>query len=538
MNRGNGLPKRDPKTTQAWLIGSGISSLAGAVHLIHDAGVPAANIHILDVHSHAGGGIKSCGDAKNGYVLYTGSLPYFHDRCVEHLLSLVPSADNPKQSLLDSIKELDRATSPKKSAPTRLIKHGDKGPECLYSKHLQIGPKYRMELIKLMLENERILGEKAIQDAFDEAFFKTNFWTLWATTFALQPWHSLVEFRRCLCKHLAEIERLNDVKALDRTKYTIYESVIMPIESYLKSQGVDFHFNAKVTNLQINPKEAQTTVSGIIIKDNGEQKTIEVRPEDLVMVTLGSTTSATERGSNDKAPAAPPQHSKEFLDDDWALWIDLMQASTDYGNPFNFHNNVDQSTLESFTVTLRDSDFMERYEKLTNNKPGTGALLSFSDSNWGLSISVPRQPVCSDQPSSVDVFWGYGLHPEKTGNFVHKPMCHCSGKEILTEVLSQLGMPVDDILANSITNPVLMPMATAPLMPRRHDYRPEVIPPQSRNLALVGQYVEIQDDTTLSMEYSVRGAQMAVFSAMKLNKHPPKIERHLLLSVFDLLGGA
>ena len=182
MNRGNGLPKRDPKTTQAWLIGSGISSLAGAVHPIHDAGVPAANIHILDVHSHAGGGIKSCGDAKNGYVLYTGSLPYFHDRCVEHLLSLVPSADNPKQSLLDSIKELDRATSPKKSAPTRLIKHGDKGPECLYSKHLQIGPKYRMELIKLMLENERILGEKAIQDAFDEAFFKTNFWTLWATT--------------------------------------------------------------------------------------------------------------------------------------------------------------------------------------------------------------------------------------------------------------------------------------------------------------------------------------------------------------------
>ncbi|GKZ37876.1 hypothetical protein AbraIFM66950_009704 [Aspergillus brasiliensis] len=538
MYGGNGNIKRDPKTTQAWLIGSGIASLAGAVHLIHDAGVPPANIHILDVHSHAGGGIKSCGDPENGYVLYTGSLPYFHDRCVEQLLSLVPNADDPKRSLLDSIKEFDRATSPKRAAPTRLIKHGDKGPECLPAKSLQIGPKYRMELIKLMLENERTLGDKAIQDAFDEAFFKTNFWTLWSTTFAMQPWHSLVEFKRCLCKHLAEIEHLNDVKALDRTKYTIYESVIMPIESYLRSEGVDFHFNAKVTNLQMNPKEALTTVSEIILKDNGEQKTIYVKPDDIVMVTLGSTTSATERGSNTNAPPAIPQHNKEFLDDDWALWVDLMQASMDYGNPFNFHNNVDQSTLETFTVTLRNSDFMDRYEKLTHNKPGTGALLSFADSNWGLSISVPRQPVCADQPSSVDVFWGYGLHPDKTGNFVHKPMCQCSGEEILTEVLSQLGMPVEDILPNSTTNPVLMPMATAPLMPRRHDYRPDVIPAQSRNLALVGQYVEIPEDTTLSMEYSVRGAQMAVFSAMKLNKHPPKIERHLLLSVFDLLGGA
>ena len=36
--------------------------------------------------------------------------------------------------------------------------------------------------------------------------------------------------------------------------------------------------------------------------------------------------------------------------------------------------------------------------------------------------------------------------------------------------------------------------------------RPKVIPEGSRNLALVGQYVEIERDVVFTVEYSVRGA--------------------------------
>jgi oleate hydratase len=46
---------RDPESTQAWLVGSGIASLAAAVHLIRDARVPGGNIHILDRHAQTGG---------------------------------------------------------------------------------------------------------------------------------------------------------------------------------------------------------------------------------------------------------------------------------------------------------------------------------------------------------------------------------------------------------------------------------------------------------------------------------------------------
>lgn len=174
--------RRDPEHTQAWLIGSGIASLTAAVHLICDAKVPATNIHILDLHSVSGGAIKNCGNAEDGYVLYTGCLPYFHDRCVEGLLSLVPAEKEPKISLLEHIRGDEKKESSQRQALTRLLKQGKNGPQRVDASHLQIGPRYRFELIKIMLDRESSIGVQRIDECFDEAFFKTNFWALWSTT--------------------------------------------------------------------------------------------------------------------------------------------------------------------------------------------------------------------------------------------------------------------------------------------------------------------------------------------------------------------
>jgi oleate hydratase len=529
--------QRNPDNTHAWLIGSGIASLSAAVHLIREARVPPSNIHIVDVHPSTGGGIRSCGNAENGYMLYTGCLPYFHDRCVEDFLSLVPSKQDPKASLLESIKDYDVLNRPQRTAITRLVKQGHNGPQRVDAGDLQIGPRYRMELIKVMLESEKTLGAARIDEFFDEQFFKTNFWSLWSTTFALQSWHSILELRRCLRKHLGDIEDLNNVRALDRTKYTIYESIIMPVTEYLKDQGVDFHFSSRVSRLEMDPDSQQTTVAKIVIQKEKEDKEVEVDPSDIIMVTLGSPNSGSQVGSNLEAPAHFPEKSDELIDNDWALWIDLMHKSPSFGDPKHFTQNPHHTAVESFTITLKNSDFLKQYEKATGDSAGTGALLSFTDSNWGLSISVPHQPLCANQPLDVVVIWGYGLHPDETGNFVSKPMCRCSGKEIATEVFSHLGFSLDDLLPRSNTIPCLMPLGTAPLLPRGPDHRPRVIPPQTKNLAVLGQYVEIAEDTTLNMEYSVRSAQMAVYSTMGLNKSPPKTRRHLLLNVLDLLGG-
>jgi oleate hydratase len=53
---------------------------------------------------------------------------------------------------------------------------------------------------RLALEPETLLDGSSIADQFDPAFFQTNFWFMWCTTFAFQPGHSAVEFKRYLVR--------------------------------------------------------------------------------------------------------------------------------------------------------------------------------------------------------------------------------------------------------------------------------------------------------------------------------------------------
>lgn len=356
--------------------------------------------------------------------------------------------------------------------------------------------------------------------------------------FSLRPSHSIIEFQRCLRKHLPDIHSLNNMRTLDRTRYNLYESIILPISTHLRSKGVNFHFNAKVVDIRFDmdgKSSEPTTITNIVLRENEEERIIYLNHNDFAIVTIGSPNSGHRLGNNSDPPPRPSVPN-DFNYEDWSLWIHLAQKSTKFGVPLNFNSHARESTLVTFTVTLYDSEFMHHYRVLTHDVPGSGALVSFPDSNWLISISVPHQPVCSNQPPNTHVIWGYGLRPEKTGNFVDKVMTKCTGSEILVELLSHLDFPIPSLLPKSITIPCLFPLATSALLPRYPKNRPEVIPPNTTNIALVGQFAEIPHDTTFNMEYSVRGAQTAVYQLMGLRKSPPKTKRSLLLDVFDLLA--
>jgi hypothetical protein len=77
-------------------------------------------------------------------------------------------------------------------------------------------------------------------------------------------------------------------------------------------------------------------------------------------------------------------------------------------------------------------DFLSPVRDFTGNVPGEGGLITFADSAWLASIVLPHQPHFIGQPEDVEVFWGYGLHVDKPGDFVKKPMSACTGREILT----------------------------------------------------------------------------------------------------------
>jgi oleate hydratase len=65
-------------------------------------------------------------------------------------------------------------------------------------------------------------------------------------------------------------------------------------------------------------------------------------------------------------------------------------------------------------------------------------------------------------------------------------------------------------------------------------------PDGSKNLAFVGQYCELPEDVVFTVEYSIRSAQMAVYSLLGLEREPPPVYKgqfnpRILLEAFVAL---
>ncbi|KAF2251873.1 67 kDa myosin-cross-reactive antigen family protein [Trematosphaeria pertusa] len=520
-------PHRDPEQTQAYLVGGGIGSLAAAVHLIQDAKVPAKNIHILEALPVMGGSMDGAGDPSSGYLIRGGRMLNSSYNCTYDLLERIPTLEDEEKTVMQEIKDFNAKKEHQTHSKARLVAEGEDRAEILDTSKLGLNMTERLDLIKLTLETEKSLGKKRIDECFPPEFFKTKFWYMWATTFAFQPWHSAVEFRRYLHRFLHEFSRISTLAGVDRTPYNQYDSIIRPIQKYLENQGVDFRYNTRVVDIDFI-EGIPTTVDELHMVQDGTPMSAQLDPQDIVIVTLGSMTSNSSVGDNDSPP--PKVVDEKLTDGAWDLWHKLAAKNEKFGNPSNFTSRISESEWESFTVTLSDPEFLRRIEGFSHNEPGTGALMTFKDSNWLLSIVIPHQPHFVDQPLGIDVFWGYGLCGDKEGNYVKKPMTECTGQEILTELLGHLHFPAENILEHAIVKPCMMPYITSQFLTREPGDRPAVVPEGSTNLAFVGQFVEVPEDTVFTVEYSVRTAQMAVYELMGLEKKPKAVykgEYHL-----------
>lgn len=548
----SGNQKKIPSHAQCWLVGGGIGCLAAAIYLIEN-GVAGHNIHFIDTSSAQN--VNTVGNALDGYTIHHGMQPYFHDPCFADFLSIIPDSSKLGKSLDDKVKDDIRRIHQHPKASVRLFADGENGPERVDVQRLHMRLQDRLDLAKIMIDSEESLGDKAIRQIFDTKFFSSRFWKLWSTSydtflfflnlvlnmiyrFALQPWHSAVEFRRHLCKYLPKIRDLNDSGIFGHIQYTIYDSIIWPIMEYLEKKEVQFLHQAKLKAILTGPSDDKNdfNVSGIRLQlVEGEEISFLVRPDDIFIANLDPIRSKVTLGSNYSAPERLENISSGSFNPDWSLWYELSQKNPKFGNPSNFAARLGESKLVTFTVTLKNSPFLDLYTKLTDNQPGSGALVTLADSNWCLTFNIPEQPVFHGQPKDVNVFWGYGLNDHADGNFIEKPMYDCSGREIMTELLSHLKFPLDVVLDTSTTIPNVVPYATSAMVTRNARDRPKIIPTKASNVAVVGQFVEIPDETTFSMEYSVRSAQLAV-SQLVGAKEPTKSRRNSLLGAFEILA--
>jgi len=510
-----------------YLVGGGIASLASAAYFIRDGKIRGDQITIFEEQPIMGGSLDGSGCPEDGYVLRGGRMLNFSYVCTYDLLSFIPSLTDPAVTVHDEIVAFNKNI--KTHANARVVSNG----HIVDVTSMDFSYKDRLDLIELMAISEEKLGAKQIDQWFDPRFFETNFWYMWDTMFAFQPWHSAVEFKRYLHRFIHEFERINTLAGVDRTPFNQYDSIVKPLIKWLQAQGVKFETGAEVTNLDFRRLDDKERVERIHYKQNSIKKEIELSMHDLILVTVGSMTADSSLGSMQTAPDVILNKAGGS----WKLWHNIAERNAQFGNPAVFDSHVDQSKWESFTVTCKGSEFFDLMEKFTGNVAGTGGLVTFKDSNWLMSVVLPHQPHFIGQPNDVTVFWGYGLFPNKEGNFVRKRMADCTGAEIMTELLSHLHFNdvTDQILETSNCIPCMLPYITSQFLVREKGDRPLVVPEVSHNIAFIGQFAEVPEDVVFTVEYSVRTAQTAVYTLLGLDKQPTPLykgEQHLRV-LFD-----
>ena len=509
--------KLDRSTTKAYLVGGGIGSLAAAAFMIRDGGVPGANISIFEALPILGGSLDGAGDPVTGYSLRGGRmLTTDNYECTWDLFKSIPSIENDGVTVFDETVAFNEEH--KSHSMARLVdSRRAKVPVTSMGFSLQ----ERIELLKLSTADEAEMGASCITDWLSPTFFETEFWYMWVTTFAFQPWHSAVEFKRYLHRFMLEFSRIETLGGVKRTIYNQYDSLVRPLQTWLEDQGVQLVADCMVTSLDHETKDGALTVTGLHCLRQGKSEVVAVNDGNLVFLQNGSMTDASSLGSM----TSPPGKLTKIDSAGWNLWEELAEGRPEFGNPAAFNTCIAQSCWESFTVTLTKPAFFDKMIEFSGNQPGTGGLVTFKDSNWLMSIVLAHQPHFVNQPSEVQVFWGYALFPDRVGNFIAKPMADCNGAEILEELCGHLRFDLE-IIAGANCIPCRMPYITSMFMPRVRGDRPSPIPAGSRNLAFVSQFVEIEDEVVFTVEYSVRAAQIAVYELLGIDRQIPPITPH------------
>ncbi|MET9885651.1 oleate hydratase [Streptomyces sp. NPDC006430] len=511
---------------RAYLVGGGIASLAAAVFLVRDAGLPGENVRILEEQAQSGGSLDGSGSPEGGYVTRGGRM--LEDEayvCLWNLLDTIPTLGDDAVSVLRETEEFNARWATHANA--RLI---DASGTVLDASRLGFTTADRLEMARLLALPESVIGARRIEDFFSEHFFTTNFWAMWRTTFAFQNWHSAIELKRYFLRFLQELPRIHTLAGVRRTRLNQYDSIVRPVQEWLERQGVRTEHGVRVTDVEFTGEDGEGRLGGehgerrvrrIRFERDGTEDSYELGPQDYAFITLGSMTADARYGSDDTVP----ELVRDKRDGAWTLWETLARKAPDFGRPGAFNGNVDEAKWESFTLTMRSPTLLKRIEEFSGNAPGTGALMTFKDSRWLMSVVVPHQPHFDGQPDDVFTLWGYALFVDEPSELTGRKMSEATGQEILDELLGQFGFHdiADEVCATTTVTTVMMPYITSQFERREVHDRPQVIPRGSTNFAFLGQFTEIPEDVVFTVEYSVRGAMHAVYGLLDIDKEIPAV---------------
>ena len=508
----------------AYIVGAGLASLTAACYLVRDGQMKGEHIHIFEKDPVSGG---ACDGRKYdvGYMMRGGREMDNHFEVMWDLLRSIPSIETEGASVLDEYYWLN-----KEDPNFSLCRATEKqGQDAHTDGKFAISDKGAMEIMHLFFTPDEQLYDKRITDVFDDEVFSSNFWMYWRTMFAFENWHSALEMKLYIKRFIHHIGGLPDFKALRFTRYNQYESIILPMEKYLKEHGVQFHYATKVTDVRFDVTATRKQASSITVEHDGQTDVIDLTENDLLFITNGGCVENSSMGSQN----TPAQFNTELKEGGgWDMWRKIAAQDPSFGHPDKFCYDPEQTNWMSATVETLDQKIIPYIKNICKRDPFTGhvvtgGIVTVKDSSWLMSWTINRQPQFRDQPKDHCLVWVYSLFTDKPGDFVKKPMRECTGKEICMEWLYHIGVPEDQIaeLAENSANtvPVMMPYIDAFFMPRAYGDRPNVVPDGSVNFAFLGQFAETPRDTIFTTEYSMRTGMEAVYTLLNVDRGVPEV---------------
>jgi oleate hydratase len=515
----------------AYLVGSGLASLSAAAFLVRDGQMKGERIHILEALNIAGGSCDGINDPTRGFTARGGREMDNHFECLWDLFGSIPSIEKENCTVLDEYYWLN-----KHDPGSSLCRVTEKcGQNAHTDGKFNLSDAALKEIAKLFITPDEQLYGKRIDEVFSNEVLDSNFWLYWRTMFAFENWHSALEMKLYMQRFIHHVGGLPDLSALRFTKYNTYESLILPLISYLEKAGVEFVYDTRVTNVIFETRGNKKVAKQIVFIDHeGKQGTIETTEDDLVFVTNGCCTENSSKG--DQTHPAKINANNGAC---WELWRKIAVQDPSFGHPDVFCSDTEKTNWESATITTLDDRIIPYIERITlrdplSGKVVTGGPMTCKDSSWLMTWTISRQPHFKAQPKGQCVIWLYGLFSDRPGDYIKKPMRDCTGIEITEEWLYHLGVPVDKIpeLATNSTNcvPCMMPYITAFFMPRKAGDRPKVVPDVCTNFAFLGQFADTPRDTVFTIEYSVRTAMEAVYTLLDIDRGVPEVYD----SVYDI----
>ena len=376
--------------------------------------------------------------------------------------------------------------------------------------------------------------------------------------FAFENWHSALEMKLYIRRYIHHIGGLPDFSALRFTRYNQYESMILPMVKYLEGFGVQFHYNAKVENVDfaigggMGPVRQHTgTGQDTILKKQAESGVVHAQSVQLAdqedghahrpdrggwhdpQHRLGRERSGVHhqrrlRGELHHGFAEPSRpHGLRRSSPAAAGICGVASPAQDpsFGHPDVFCSDPEHSKWMSATVTTLDDEIPPYIQKICKRDPFSGTCGDRRHRHrrgFQLADELDAEPPAAvPRPAEGPaVRMGVRSVPRQARQLCEEAdaataPARRSARSGCTTWACRPTRSRSLAKNHANTVPVMMPYIDAFFMPRSAGDRPDVVPDGAVNFAFLGQFAETPRDTIFTTEYSMRTGMEAVYTLLR-----------------------